>query len=265
MEWVEVTGKTVEDAKEAALDQLGVDETDAEFEVLEVPRSGLFGRLRAEARVRARVVPVVPRPKVDRRDRRRQGRRDQKGGTRRRSTSAETTNSERKEAPVSEQAEPIVDDDGPHESEVAESFLRGLVEVFGVEADIERREADDDTVELALTGPSLGLLIGKRGQTLASLQELTWTVVQRKARAGHGRVVVDVSGYRQARRQALEEFIRTVADEVRTSQVARVLEPMPPPDRKIVHDTVNELPGVATTSEGEEPRRRVVILPQPED
>ena len=70
MEWVETTGKTVEEAKDAALDQLGVDEQDAEFEVVEEPRTGLFGRTRGEARVRARVRPTQPRPKVERRDRR---------------------------------------------------------------------------------------------------------------------------------------------------------------------------------------------------
>ena len=70
MEWVETTGKTVEEAKDAALDQLGVDEQDAEFDVVEEPRTGLFGRTRGEARVRARVRPTQPRPKVERRDRR---------------------------------------------------------------------------------------------------------------------------------------------------------------------------------------------------
>jgi len=74
MEWVETTGKTVEEAKDAALDQLGVDEHDAEFEIVEEPRPGLFGRMRGEARVRARVRPVQARPKVERRDRRRGGR-----------------------------------------------------------------------------------------------------------------------------------------------------------------------------------------------
>ena len=68
MEWVETTGKSVEEAKDAALDQLGVDEQDAEFEVVEEPRTGLFGRTRGEARVRARVRPTQPRPKVERRD-----------------------------------------------------------------------------------------------------------------------------------------------------------------------------------------------------
>ncbi|MHB1535697.1 MAG: RNA-binding cell elongation regulator Jag/EloR [Acidimicrobiales bacterium] len=74
MEWVEMTGRTVQDAKESALDELGVDEQDAEFEVMEEPKLGLFGRLRTEARVRARVRPTTPRAKEDRRDRRRRGR-----------------------------------------------------------------------------------------------------------------------------------------------------------------------------------------------
>src|SRR5687767_4435262 len=84
MEWVETTGKTVEEAKDAALDQLGVDEQDAEFEVLEEPRAGLFGRTRGEARVRARVRPTQPRPKVDRRDRRGRSGRNGRTGDRRR-------------------------------------------------------------------------------------------------------------------------------------------------------------------------------------
>ncbi len=71
MEWVETTGRTLEEAKDAALDQLGVHEDDAEFEVVEEPKSGLFGLTRREARVRARVRPTAPRPKVERRDRRR--------------------------------------------------------------------------------------------------------------------------------------------------------------------------------------------------
>src|SRR5436305_14540240 len=75
MEWVETTGKTLEEAKDAALDQLGVAEDDAEFEVVEDAKLGLFGRVRSEARVRARVRPTAPRPKDDRRDRRRRDQR----------------------------------------------------------------------------------------------------------------------------------------------------------------------------------------------
>jgi spoIIIJ-associated protein len=69
VQWVETTGRTIEDAKEAALDQLGIDESEAEFEVLEEPKTGLFGRPRGEARIRARVVPKAPRPKQERRPR----------------------------------------------------------------------------------------------------------------------------------------------------------------------------------------------------
>src|SRR5579862_1157698 len=77
MEWVETTGRTVEEAKDAALDQLGVDETDAEFVVVSEPRPGLFGRMRGEARVRARVAPTSPRPK---RGRARRSTPDRRGG-----------------------------------------------------------------------------------------------------------------------------------------------------------------------------------------
>ena len=274
MEWVEVTAKTVEEAKEAALDQLGVDETDAEFEVLEVPKGGLFGRLRSEARVRARVLPTAPRPKVDRR--RRPRNRSSDGNRRPRSEpsatperqqvqqaqEAQAGRSPRKEAEMTSDA-PTVDGGAAVDGgAVAETFLEGLVEVFGRRSRVERRELDDDTTEIALEGDGLGLLIGQRGQTLTAVQELTRTVVQRKAPGFSGRVVVEVAGYRKARREALERFTREVAEQVRSTGVARVLEPMPPADRKVVHDTVNTMPGVTTTSEGEEPRRHVVIVPE---
>ncbi len=146
--------------------------------------------------------------------------------------------------------------------EVAETFVRGLLDTFGSSYKVARQQVDDETVEIAVEGEDLGLLIGQRGQTLSAVQELARTVVQRKAPGYQGRVVVDVSGYRRHRRQALERFTREVAEQVLASGVPRVLEPMPPADRKVVHDTVNTIEGVATSSEGEEPRRRVVITPE---
>ena len=80
MQWVETTGRTIEDAKEAALDQLGIDASEAEFEVLEEPKTGLFGRSRGDARIRARIVPKAPRPKQERRPRRQRGRKGSDGG-----------------------------------------------------------------------------------------------------------------------------------------------------------------------------------------
>ncbi|MEY2565561.1 MAG: spoIIIJ-associated protein [Actinomycetota bacterium] len=282
MEWVETTGRTIEEAKDAALDQLGVDEQDAEFEVLEEPKSGLFGRLRSEARVRARVRPTRPRPKEERRPRRRRSERpgdrggdrggDRSGG---RTSGGEvaTVDEPRAERPPRErtrQPRQRANDDGgsmgedvpmEQQAEVAREFLAGLVERFQAQATVEVRPIDEDTVELAIVGEDLGLLIGPKGATLSAVQELARTVVQRKTGGRNGRLLVDVGGYRQARREALSRFTLQVADEVKASGRARALEPMSPADRKVVHDTVNDIDGVETTSEGEEPRRRVVILP----
>ncbi len=145
----------------------------------------------------------------------------------------------------------------------AQEFLEGLVEEFGMEASFVVEELDEDTVEVRLSGEGLGLLIGPKGQTLAALQELTRCAVQQAG--GRGRLLVDVGGYRQKRKEALERFVNQIAEQVRQSGAPRSLEPMSAADRKIVHDTVNDLPGVQTTSEGEEPRRYVVILPAPDD
>ena len=145
---------------------------------------------------------------------------------------------------------------------IVRSFLDGLVDSFDLNGTIDEERIDDETIELRVEGDDLGLLIGPKGQTLQAVQELARTVVQRQASGTHhGRVRIDVAGYRQRRRDALERFARQVAADVVSSGVAKALEPMHPADRKVVHDTVNEIDGVATTSEGEEPRRRVVISP----
>ena len=293
-----MTGKTVEEAKELALDELGVDGTDAEFEVLEEPKAGLFGLLRSQARVRARVLPAAARPKIERRERRKPGRSGTGGGGGRdgeartsdappkkaaaapsragraaepaRSTGGDrpprrnpaSSGSTPRNAPAtaSEEGAGMNEDDGDA-AEVAEEFLRGLLAAFGARSELERRVLDEDTIEIAVTGDDLGMLIGPRGQSLSAIQELTRTVVQRRIVGHSPRLMLDVSGYRQARREALERFTRSVADQVKASGTAVALESMPASDRKVVHDTVNTLDGVSTTSEGEDPDRRVVILP----
>ena len=145
---------------------------------------------------------------------------------------------------------------------IMRSFLEGLVDAFDLDATFAEDRVDDETIELKVQGDDLGLLIGPKGQTLQSVQELARTVVQRQATGTHhGRVRIDIGGYRERRREALERFARQVAAVVAASGVAKALEPMHPADRKVVHDTVNDIEGVGTTSEGEEPRRRVVIVP----
>ncbi len=256
MEWVEVTGRSVEEAKEAALDQLGVDAQEAEFEVLAEPRGGLLGRLRSEARVRARVLPTAPRPKLDRRDRRER----RPGRDRSQARTAPASNTAPRPAPQKENvmSEPPSLDE---EAEAAKEFLVGLLDALDADATVSSRIVEDETIEVAVTGGELGLLIGPKGQTLAAVQDLTRTVVQRRLGGRRGRLLIDVAEYRKKRRAALERFTTEVAAQVRTSGMATLLEPMTPPDRKIVHDTVNAIEGVSTSSEGEEPYRRVAITP----
>lgn len=146
--------------------------------------------------------------------------------------------------------------------EVVEEFLEGLLDAFGAEGDIATEKVDEENAEVRVEGDDLGLLIGPKGQTLNAVQDLARTVVQRRLSGSlEGRVRVDVGGYRQRRRAALERFATQVAEDVLASGNQKVLEPMNPADRKVVHDTINEIEGVTTISEGEEPRRRVVVQP----
>lgn len=149
------------------------------------------------------------------------------------------------------------------QAEVGKDFLAGLTSRMNLEAEIDVAQPEEETAELNLQGQDLGLLIGPKGATLLAIQDLTRTVVQRKTGAGNGRILVDVAGYRRKRKDALARFSRQVAEEVQASGTRRVLEPMSAADRKVVHDTVNEIEGVTTISEGEDPRRRVVIVPSP--
>jgi spoIIIJ-associated protein len=152
---------------------------------------------------------------------------------------------------------------GPEkQAEAVAEFLDGLVHMFGLEAEVEREMVDEDTAEVRVHGDDLGLLIGPKGATLQAVQDLSRTVVQRRYQGRHdGRVRLDIGDYRQRRREALARFAQATAEDVLAKATARALEPMGASDRKVVHDTINEIDGVHTISEGEEPRRRVVIIP----
>jgi spoIIIJ-associated protein len=371
VEWVEVTGKTVDEATERALDQLGVAVDDAEVHVLSEPKTGLFGRVREEARVRARVRPVGARPK---RERSRRGKPNRESGRRPASGSGERSNnnggrndeeangsvSERTDRSSSE-GEPTrragsrenasngggagspsvagdgqsgagngsgrgegngatsgsgtsrsarrrrnrsrtgvsaaAGNDGPgsgengsapakqparqssqgkatketvemaegmtleEQGEVGRAFLAGLLSEYGMEGSVETRLLDEETVEIAAMGTDLGMLVGPRGTTLSALQDLTRAVVQRQCPSRTDRILVDVAGYREKRSAALKRFSVQIAEEVVTSGQEKALEAMSPADRKSVHDAINEMAGVVTRSEGEDPNRYIVIAP----
>jgi spoIIIJ-associated protein len=332
---VEASGKSLPEAKEIVLDLLGVAEDDAEFVVLSEPKAGLFGRLRGEARVQARVRPVAPPPKRGRRqkpagrrdggDRPRSGSGPRKGGggsargerangsaegagggssdspsendgsdagsngarsggasrssRRRRSgsggggqnpvearsggQSGEGSNQQQKRGSgrKSGESESTMEESLTLEQQgqAAADFVSGLVREFGLNADVGFVEIDEETVQIAAAGEDLGLLVGPRGATLSAVQDLTRTFVQRQSENRTDRILVDVGGYREKRVAALRRFTQGIVAEVKESGDERVLEPMSPADRKVVHDTVNEIDGVETRSEGTEPSRYVVI------
>jgi spoIIIJ-associated protein len=317
VEWVEVAGKTIAEATELALDQLGVAASDAEIIVVTEPKTGLFGRMRTEARVRARVRPVGARPKRERsRDRSRGGKGGQgssgPGGrpaTTRNETRTPATNgategvgtgtsrsarrrrnrsqggagspqngatsgaprqegsmetAEKNSQRIKEPKETVAMAEGmtlEEQGEVGRAFLAGLLSEYGVSASVETRLLDDETVEIAALGDDLGLLVGPRGSTLSALQDLTRAVVQRQCPSRTDRILVDVAGYREKRSAALKRFSTQIAEEVIASGQEKALEAMSPADRKVVHDAVNEIDGVATRSEGEDPNRYIVIAP----
>ncbi len=404
MEWVETTAKTVEEAKNQALDQLGVAEDDAEIVVLDEPRPGLFGRVRGEARVRARVRPTTPRPKLDRRDRKKKDQREVRsgaagsgpdddadrddrsdesgdgtdaarerparggrGGRGRGSRSATTARAREATAPavtdafdsafadstpaaasadgtdagstdedageagtsgstgprrrnrgrrggqrsrgasgagadgadgsdgsdddldvgddtdrVADRGSDRVSDRGSNSDrpvrtgdkedmvdaaqvgEEARVFVQGVVDAFGLTGTTAVHQ-DGDDLEITVDGADLGLLVGPRGTTLQALQELTRVAAQRRLGDHDTRLRVDVGGYRVRRREALSRFAHQVAAQVVADGVAKRLEPMSSADRKVIHDALSDFDGVVTRSEGDDPRRCVVIAPAGSD
>jgi spoIIIJ-associated protein len=149
------------------------------------------------------------------------------------------------------------------QGEAGTDFLSGLIRQFGLEAEVRWNQIDDETVEVTAVGDDLGLLVGPRGATLSAVQDLTRTFVQRQSENRTDRILVDVGGYREKRIAALRRFTEGLVDEVKESGSERALEPMNAADRKVVHDSVNEMEGVRTRSEGEDPSRYVVIEPAP--
>jgi spoIIIJ-associated protein len=210
---VERSAASVEEAIEAALEELGVSEQEAEVEIVQEAQRGLLGLGSQEAVVRVRA-------------------RDEGGGP-----------------GLEEQAL------------VAKEFLAGLLERMGMPADLDHGEVEGVMYVDVFGGEEsegMGLLIGRHGQTLDALQEIVRTAVQRRTEE-RCRVIVDVEDYRKRRRSQLSEKARSVAARVKRSGRPERLEPMSAYERKIVHDAVTGVGGVETSSEGEDPQRRVVI------
>lgn len=139
----------------------------------------------------------------------------------------------------------------------AVTFLKRVTEKMDLAIDVTPEQKEDHTL-LNITGANLGLLIGRRGQTLDALQYLTNVVANRK-HVGHTRFILDAENYRHRRKKTLEKLADRLVDKVKRSKREVRLEPMSPLERKIIHTRVQMYDGVKTYSEGDEPHRRVVI------
>ena len=152
--------------------------------------------------------------------------------------------------------------DDEEEGQAAESrrLVARIVHELGVDATVEATE-DSDTIVVTCSGDDVGLLIGRHGQTIDAVQYLLNVIAYRAYGEEKKDVVVDAAGYRERRRETLETMADEIADRVRSTGEREELEPMTSVERKVVHLRLKEAAGVATASEGTEPNRYVVVLP----
>ena len=202
MKYIEMVGKTIDDAIENGLKELGKKRSQIEVKVLEAPSKGIFGIFGVKlAKVRLNVL------------------------------------------------------DFPEEE--VRDFLRNLFEGMGIDAQIEIKK-EKDTINVRLEGPDMGVIIGRRGQTLDAVQYLVNLVVN-KNRESYVKVHVDTENYRQKREETLVRLANKIARKVQKIGKTMTLEPMNPYERRIIHATLQNSHYVQTFSEGEEPYRKVVI------
>jgi spoIIIJ-associated protein len=144
------------------------------------------------------------------------------------------------------------------EGDIAADYLERLLDIIDYDGDIDL-DVENDRAVVAIVGAGLQSLVGSRGETLDALQELTRLAVQQKTGI-RSRLMLDISGHRQARRQELGELATETARAVLDSGNPVRLTPMNPFERKVVHDVIATIDGVRSESEGEEPQRQVIVL-----
>jgi spoIIIJ-associated protein len=147
-----------------------------------------------------------------------------------------------------------------HEGEVAADYLETLLDILDMDGDLDL-DVEGDRASVAIIGDGLSALIGTRGATLEALQELTRLAVLQDT-GERSRLMLDIGGYRVKRRSELVSLAKEVGARVASNGQDEKLAPMTPFERKVVHDTIAEIDGVVSESEGEEPQRRVVVRPE---
>ncbi len=292
IKFIDVTGKTEDEAIQSALAQLGMDRDDVSVEILERAKSGFLGIGSAPARVRVsyddgkaeeavkpaekpaapkpekkvepsaapKVVPMYA-PEVLQKKEPRAAKEERSGRPAREERRERTPRAERAERPAP-QPKPIVDlgeECRDEKSEQIRSFLKGLLEHMDSAAEIKIYESEKGRYKVYLEGEKLGALIGRRGETLDAIQQLTNYSINRGSEKNRVRVQVDAENYREKREQSLERLAEKVAGKVTKYRRNVTLEPMNAYERHVIHTALQDTPGVTTFSIGTEPNRRVVV------
>lgn len=258
MSYIDVTGKTEEEAIRKALQQLQMDRDDVSVEILERAKSGFLGIGSSPARVRvtygqqepeAPAAPVQPEKKPEKKPEPK----PQKAEAPKAAPKAPEA-PKAAETPAAPAQELCQDDNARRITE----FLTGLLEHMDSPAQVKVTETEKGRYSVVLEGQKLGQLIGRRGETLDAIQQLTNYAVN-SGREKRIRVHVDAENYRAKREQSLESLARKVAGKVTKYRRSVTLEPMNAYERHVIHAALQDVPGVTTYSVGTEPNRRVVV------
>lgn len=247
-----VSGKTIEDAIKNGLERMNVTKDRVSVRVLEKPSRGLFGLIGVRpAKVELTLLPDKDVPLSEPTT--------QSSSSKPVQTAAAVADMQA--AAVSKDRDQGMDADSTDDIdpiEEAKQFIMDVARSMGldVEVGVHKRK---DTVTLDISGSDLGLIIGRRGQTLDSLQYLANLVANRYSKH-HLRIILDAEQFRERRKKTLESLSERLANKVIRSRQEVVLEPMTAQDRKIIHAKLQDHPKVKTCSKGEEPNRRVVIM-----
>ena len=251
MRYIDVTGKTEEEAIRAALSQLGLERDDVSVEILERSKSGFLGIGSSPAKVRVSYeLDVAEEPEVP------QAKPAEKKPEEKKPESkpepkpepAPEKKPEQSAAPVSE----------TKDADRIRAFLTGLLEHMDCRAQVKVYEEEKNRYKVILEGQRLGALIGRRGETLDAIQQLTNYAVN-SGRDKRVRIHVDAENYRAKREQSLESLANKVAGKVLKYRRSVTLEPMNAYERHVIHAALQDKEGVTTYSIGTEPNRRVVV------
>ena len=274
-EFIDVTGKTEDEAIAKALAQLGLDRDDVSVEILERAKSGFLGIGASPAKVRVKYGPeedevIIPTaaPVVEevksapkQTEKKAEKKAEKKPEKKVEKKTEKKPAKEKKAEPVVEEAVPVVElgeEVNDEKAQAIRTFLTGLLEQMECPADIHVYLPEKGRYKVILEGKNLGALIGRRGETLDAIQQLTSYSVNR-SNGGRVRIQLDAENYREKREQSLQHLARKVAGKVVKYRRSVTLEPMNAYERHVIHTALQEEPGVTTYSTGTEPNRRIIV------